>query len=387
MSYNSSSSFSTSGATDSNGDSDYLYYNALIINNKSDNPINWNADPPATFTDVRAKPLINNVSNFDFSIMRFDMNGSGKKLPLFIPEIETQLSRNPTKDVKQTVYTIGATVNFKYLASPSINPATGLPFSGTQTIYRSRNIIFEPENEDAPIPRTIPYPYGSQFVNTVLPQNGETYQYNNLTYRCSNQPQPVDCLSNTWNSSITYNVGDIEWNGTILAICILQSTGFILTNATYWTQIPLFSTGAPAVLPNPPYAPNNYVYYSNNINIVYQKNSTILKNYFESATAYIVGNQVSYLGSIYECIQASTAPFPVPTNTSYWTLVESYLPTNTKYWTIINEYLNPLSDTTNFSYIPQATAFEQDLTSNYYYLSSYRSFILMINKQLDLYDT
>jgi hypothetical protein len=47
-------------------------------------------------------PLIDDISNYNFSIIRFNMNGAGLNLPLFIPQIDTTQS-----NINQTVYSLG----------------------------------------------------------------------------------------------------------------------------------------------------------------------------------------------------------------------------------------------------------------------------------------
>jgi hypothetical protein len=69
---------------------DYLYYNADIVNNTTgDVDENGKAvvEPQIRFNETRDTALIKNVADYYFSIIRFQMNGSSKDLPLFIPNI------------------------------------------------------------------------------------------------------------------------------------------------------------------------------------------------------------------------------------------------------------------------------------------------------------
>lgn len=78
----------------------HLYYNCTIVNNNTDpNPASY---PIAEYTDTRTVPLIEDIENYDYSVVRFTMDGSGTALPLFIPRI--QLGQ---EDVNLTVYTVG----------------------------------------------------------------------------------------------------------------------------------------------------------------------------------------------------------------------------------------------------------------------------------------
>jgi len=298
MSFYSSSSFSTSGAVDSNGDPDLLYYNAQIINNKSNTPETYEDDPPAVFTDIRSRPLINNVSNFDFSIMRFDMNGSGKKLPLFIPEIETQYDRNPSFDVNQTVYTVGATLNFNY-------KLTAGGASLFKSFYQSVPIIFNPENLNTLKPNKPNYPYGIQFIDTNLPTNGLDYQYFNKSYKCVNTPSPADAFSNEYNNSNKYNIGDIIYRPSITTLArskINNNSATIPTSSNAsWDVITQFNPNLNPGSSIPPYPFNSYVYSSNTTITVKPDfvNSNI--EIWESAVSSQVNDLVLYNNKVYKC--------------------------------------------------------------------------------------
>ena len=93
-------------------DADYVYYNATIINNKTKTPYDRSVDPPIRFLETRDVPILQDASKYNFSIIRFTMNGPNKDLPMFIPNIRIGPIENPTQDVNLTVYsiTIDATV-------------------------------------------------------------------------------------------------------------------------------------------------------------------------------------------------------------------------------------------------------------------------------------
>ena len=90
----SKSSFLSKGTYDQYGDPSLVYYSVDIINN---NPIapqqssqnDSENNPPARFQEVRSTPIINNASNFELTIISADLNGATKRLPLFIPMIDT----------------------------------------------------------------------------------------------------------------------------------------------------------------------------------------------------------------------------------------------------------------------------------------------------------
>jgi hypothetical protein len=70
----------------------YIYYNCDIINNKTDD-LNANLltdpDPQIRFNETRDTALVRDASQYEFSIIRFTMNGANRDLPLFIPNIAT----------------------------------------------------------------------------------------------------------------------------------------------------------------------------------------------------------------------------------------------------------------------------------------------------------
>lgn len=92
---------SSIGDKDDDGDPDVVYYNADIINNSSLDPDGTGDTNIIRFIETRNVPLINNLSNFEFSIIRFTMNGPNLNLPIHIPTIELGQS-----DINKTTYVI-----------------------------------------------------------------------------------------------------------------------------------------------------------------------------------------------------------------------------------------------------------------------------------------
>lgn len=136
--------FSTKGFTDEFGDPDLIYYNADIVNQKSTNSQNWSDIPVAKFQEIRNVPIINNPSNFEFTIVRCDMNGVGKDLPLMIPNVVLD---GVNTDPNKLVYTIGI-----YMA---VNYTSLAPTADTAALaetYQRTNLTFIPENLFSPVP-------------------------------------------------------------------------------------------------------------------------------------------------------------------------------------------------------------------------------------------
>ena len=149
-------SLNTAGFTPAAGgaqDPDHLYLNLSIINSDVSND---GTDPAIVFTETRQNTIIQNPMEYNFSIVRFDMNGPGKDLPIFIPRIQTGQS-----DVNKTVYQITLSVNYNY------NISAGFVGSGTLTSSpASGTIIWTPEVLDPLLAPTPAPPTTQQDVST-----------------------------------------------------------------------------------------------------------------------------------------------------------------------------------------------------------------------------
>ena len=145
--YNSSLSFSYN-SDEVKEDPDYIYYNCDIINNGSqaDPSATDGPDPQIRFNETRDAPLINDCSKYNFSIIRFSLNGSGKCLPCFIPSIRIGPVFNPTSNINLTVYDVALSVSVVYTVGPS---------TFSNTFNATAPVIYAPEILDttvAPIP-------------------------------------------------------------------------------------------------------------------------------------------------------------------------------------------------------------------------------------------
>jgi len=141
MSYAGNLTFSASADNDT--DPDYVYYNASIINNRTNAPFDRSADPAVRFQETRDTPIVSDASKYNFSIIRFTMNGPNKDLPLFIPVIRTGLTDNPTQNVNLTIYSV--TIDMTIVGA------------GAGTYTSTQPIIYTPETLDlsiAPVPPT-----------------------------------------------------------------------------------------------------------------------------------------------------------------------------------------------------------------------------------------
>jgi hypothetical protein len=68
-----------------------IYYNLDIVNSNTLDS-GSGTDPVVKFEDTRSTTLLKDASKYNFSIVRFNLNGPNKDLPLFIPIMQTQQS-------------------------------------------------------------------------------------------------------------------------------------------------------------------------------------------------------------------------------------------------------------------------------------------------------
>lgn len=190
MAYN-RGSFETQGGT---ADApNYVYYNCDIINNKTDdlNASNQTVDDPQIrFNETRDTALIKDSSQYEFSIIRFTMNGANRDLPLFIPNIKVGQS-----NVNLTNYAIAITLQQSWttnLGSITFN------LSPTPT-----SVIYVPE-----------------VINPVLaptPNAPITIQdLSSRYYWCLTYQHWLDTINTTLNSAhlALYNAFSAAWTAT-----------------------------------------------------------------------------------------------------------------------------------------------------------------------------
>ena len=121
--------------------------------------------------------------------------------------------------------------------------------------------------------------------------NGST-AWNSLTYAASAKWQGA------YSAGTAYVVNDVVSYNNSSYICILNSTGNLPTNTTYWSLLALAGTNG-----------------TNGTN----GTSFIWQGAYNGATAYVANDVVSYNNSTYICILASTGN--LPTNATYWSLM------------------------------------------------------------------
>jgi len=193
-----SSSIQTMG--DNKEAPDYVYYNADIVNNTSQNTFNGAAirDPQIRFNETRDTAIIRNAADYYFSIIRFTMDGANKDLPLFIPSIQEGTGQtNPNL----SVYACSVGYQQAFTNATTTFTLTSLP--------PPRFIQYETETQNtiaAPVPRLLSSSaFQGQYLNTTA------YQTNQIV--ALNPPNP---LYNSWLDGPFYSpITPNDWNGRI----------------------------------------------------------------------------------------------------------------------------------------------------------------------------
>lgn len=159
----------------STADPDVLYYNATIINNNTDDVLKGYAfnDPLVKFNETRDKSIVRDASLYQFSIVRFVVNGGNLDLPLFIPAIQSSTGQY---DPNLTEYGLGISLS--------------VPLTNNDTTVGIYNIcapltylIYTPENYNiiqAPIPRPPCAPDFVYQINNGIWKSTNAYKKNNI---------------------------------------------------------------------------------------------------------------------------------------------------------------------------------------------------------------
>jgi hypothetical protein len=100
-------SYSFRSIVDGGADSEMIYYNVLMTSTQTADLTVSQPPQPVKFNETRDAPIIKDASQYNFSIIRFSMNGPGRELPLFIPVIQTNGTvSSQQQDPNQTIYSL-----------------------------------------------------------------------------------------------------------------------------------------------------------------------------------------------------------------------------------------------------------------------------------------
>jgi len=231
-----SSSIQTHG--DNQDAPDYVYYNADIINNTTQNTFAGQAirDPQIRFNETRDTAIIRNAADYYFSIIRFTMDGANRDLPLFIPNIAEGTGQT---NVNLTTY------------SMAVSFSQTLNFGGANVnvvaVPQQRYIQYVPETQNpisAPPPRNISadnfqgvYAGGTQYkLGDIVSMTGAN-QYGSFDgpfYQVIPQQQ--------WLVNQTYQVGAVVQFNNVLYQAIAITTGITPAVGANWVLAPPVGT-------------------------------------------------------------------------------------------------------------------------------------------------
>jgi hypothetical protein len=137
------SSFELARRQEYKSEAEFLYYNAQIINNSTETQ-SKQEDPEIDFMDTRIRPIVKKVSDYTITVENFTIDGAGKNLPLFIPQIrlnQGNSTNDKNRNPNDTIYDITFTWSS----------------AGTQLIQSTRSVQWEPENLAPWASRPLPY--------------------------------------------------------------------------------------------------------------------------------------------------------------------------------------------------------------------------------------
>ena len=215
---------------------DYIYYNADIVNNNTSSTLNGVAqlDPQLRFNETRDTAIINDASQYYFSIIRFTMDGANTDLPILIPNIFEGTGQT---NVNLTTYSMAVGVQVNLIGGPGgVTPFTlyGLPVP--------RYLQFESESQNynvSPLPRSLASNgFLGQYVNTIA------YQPEQIVSLVAANPKYNSWLGDTpFYSPVTPNV----WSN--------QSYYVAASSVMYNGLLFYTPTALPVNSPPPPNAP------------------------------------------------------------------------------------------------------------------------------------
>ena len=226
-----------------NGDNqdapDYVYYNADIINNTTQNTFGGQAikDPQIRFNETRDTAIIRNAADYYFSIIRFTMDGANRDLPLFIPNIAEGTGQ---ANVNLTTYAMAVSAQQKM----NVTGAGNVIIIGKPV---PRFIQYVPETQNlvsAPPPRNIA-------ANDFLGQWSAGTQYLLGQIVSMNPPDIYGAFSepfyqvqpqNPFSFQQTYQIGAVVQYNNTLYQAIAVSSGVTPAVGASWILAPPVGT-------------------------------------------------------------------------------------------------------------------------------------------------
>jgi hypothetical protein len=334
-----------SSSRDDQQDPDYVYYNGTIISNRTG--LNNNGvelpNPECRFLETRDVPIIRDASKYNFSIIRFTINGANRDLPLFIPPIRIGKFQPITPNINLTIYSVTLDLTVSYVVG-------GITYTNTFTTVQP--LYHTTETPSAPVPSITTVTTGSQDLGSRY------YWY--YTYQ-----HWLDVLNTAFEAAYSYNGGLIvdQLGNTI------QTDGFQAQLATWWTAtvpgalpVPTLNTAPPVMkwdattflftlftdvfgfggpdrvsatpqplLPQPPYAPGDTVsesyriWFNNNLFGMFANFNNIYDNLATNKSNEIIIRS-DMNDNVYRELNLASPPALIRT---YWTTTQDFASTGT----------------------------------------------------------
>jgi len=133
-----------------------IYYDATMTSTKTADLTVSQPPQPVKFNETRDAPIVRDASQYNFSIIKFTMNGPGRELPLFIPLIQTNGTVTATGaqiDPNLTIYSLATAYQRRW------NYTTNVGAAATALITlapENSPIVYIPEIQNpliAPVPQ------------------------------------------------------------------------------------------------------------------------------------------------------------------------------------------------------------------------------------------
>ena len=139
MSYTTKATYEYPQEPPADGDPEILYLNLDVINNNTNDSSPSQIDPNLRFNETRDAAIIKNASKYQFSIVRFTMNGPNFDLPILIPVVKIgQANPNLTEYECAISYTQQFTTtdvgNITITATPAVSQLIYIPETQNQAI-------------------------------------------------------------------------------------------------------------------------------------------------------------------------------------------------------------------------------------------------------------
>ena len=259
---------------------DRIYYNGTVVNN-STNTVQTRADPNVVFQDQRQTPLVPDSSGYVVSVQNFSLNGVGKSLPLFIPQIAPPV-------VKATISEI----------------IVG-PIGGTQQILNYTTTVIpniQDGNQIQSFSSTVPqdlltYPFLG-LSNITVTNVYSTISFTAFTVIVDGNPFTPGTYtpgSSTWNANLE-TINDITTTIYNVTVGVYDGSGYnLITRPIIWEPEDVAATVPQPNSANPVQAESAYYYCYTYTHWVSLVNKALLSVWTTAGGGTIFGTQCPFM--------------------------------------------------------------------------------------------